>query len=240
MKRKLSILNLIASHSMRWVLLILGALVIGDAAIFAIYLNGTKAELSVLLDDNRLLLLFAGAFALLTLVLCLAMCDRGGRQNYLLNRLRVSPKMLYMTHAFYNGACYFLLFAVQALTLLGICLWSERAYASYFNHQTLFLTCYQSDFLHAFFPLENVMGWISNIFLILGLGICTAALPVRNRSRNLSISTFLMAGHGLAFFLLLCESSMDPTVYFLGIFNSVVYLLVSLFGVLSLEVDADV
>lgn len=192
MRRKLSLLSMIAGHSLGKVFLILIAMAAANGVLFYTELADTYRDMRYMLDRTSFLWAFGIAFTLLSIVLCSALCDRGGKQNYFLNRLSVSPRVFYLTHVLYNTLCYVLLFAAEALSLLGLCFWMQSRFPESFNQQTLMLACYQSSMLHTFLPLSDVLGWVVLGCLLLGLGICTAALPAMNRRGRRSISTFLM------------------------------------------------
>lgn len=242
MKKKFAILTLIARHTLPAVLAVLVLLAAANAVIFCTNVDSGFQNLYLKFDRTDMVAAFLIAYVLMTGILCFAMQDRGGRQNYFLNRLMVSPKTLFWNHALYNSLCYVLLFIVEGLSLVGLGVWAQGAFPERFSYQTLFLICYQSDMIHSFFPLEDWFLWISNLVMILGLGICTAALPTRNRSRKTSVTTFVM-GMVLPVNLFLHvedTNALDSTTRVIVMVLSGFCIMFALSGVLGLEVDEDV
>lgn len=240
MKRKLSVFSMLLRHSFFKVLGICGAMAATNFGLF--YANSPDPGecLPWLLDLSPLFWIFVVAFGLMTWVLCSALCDRGGKQNLFLGRLRMSVKTIYLTHVVYHFLCYLLLFAVEALSLLGLCLWMRHYVPEQFNHQSLMLTCYQSDFLHTLFPMSDILGWVTLLSLLLGLGICTAALPTRNRLGKYSISSFLMAGLTLLYLQMQREGgALFPDAKILAIIGTVIFALISLLNTMTMEVTGD-
>lgn len=241
MKKKFAVLNLIAQHSVRKVLAVLAILVVADAAAFLPGLDPEYVSLYREFDQMGMYLVYAACFVLLTLILCLSMCDRGGRQNLFLYRLDLHPRTVFWNHAAYNSFCYCLLYMVQALALLVLCVITEKLYPDRFTHQTIFLTTYQSGLIHSFLPLEDWMLGISNLVMIVTLGICTAALPTRNRSGKASITTFVAVLLALTVVYLqtIDVGGLDVTTRVIALFCSVMCALSSVAGIWDLEVDPD-
>lgn len=241
MKKKLAIFNLMARHSLPGVMMVLAALVIADCAVFLTQLDPDYASLYRQFDQIPMYLVCAIGFVSLTLVLCFPMRDRGGRQNYFLHRLNLQPRSIYLSHALYNTLCYILFYAVQALTLVGLCAVVQRMHPDRFTHQTIFITTYQSGLIHSFLPLGDWLLSVSNLVMIAMLGICTAALPTRNRSRKMSITTFVAAilALGVVYLQTIDAGALDITTRIIALFCSVWCVLVSAAGVWDLGVDEN-
>lgn len=192
MKNWFLMIAMIARHTVTKVLLAMAALIAGNCIVFQLVLDRGFQELSMEFDRGEMYYPFAAVFLLMTFFLCRALCDRGGQQNYFLDRLRISSNTLYFCHIAYNAVCYALLFLVQGLCLLGLAFWCRKEFPESFNQQSMFALCYKSTLLHTFFPMEDWLLALSNLVLILGLGICTAAFPTRNRWGRGSYTTFIM------------------------------------------------
>ena len=231
---------MLTRHTLPVVLSILALLVVGNCVLFFAAPPASPHLIAKVLDADSFFWLFTAAYLALTVFLCAALCDRGGRQNYLLHRLRISPAAVYRTQAVYNTVCYVLLFALEALSLLGLCALCGVKNAGWFTSQTLLLLCYQSDMLHSFFPLANVAGWLALASQLVGLGICTASFSVYNRRGKTSVLTFFMAAAPLAYVLINRKgSALDPTMPICNLFFAVFVAGISLLSALSMEVEPD-
>lgn len=241
MRKKLSLLNLIARHSLGRVLLVLAAVAIANAVVFLTQLDPEYVNLYQQFDRMPMYLVYAVGFALLTLVLCLPMRDRGGRQNYFLYRLKLRPGTVFWNQALYNGLCYGLFCVVQGLTLIALCTVVKLQHPERFTQQTILVTVYQSGLIHSFFPLDDWLLNLSNLVTIVTLGICTAALPTRNRSGKLSITTFVAAI--LALFVVFLQTldggGLDITTRVIALFCCGWCVLVSVAGIWDLGVYED-
>lgn len=241
MKKKLSILNLIARHSLGRVLLVLIALAAANVVVFLTQLNPEYVSLYQEFDRMPMYLVCAVGFALMTLVLCFPMRDRGGRQNYFLYRLKLRPRTVFWNHALYNALCYGLFYMVQGLTLAALCAVVKLQHPDRFTQQTIFITTYQSGLIHSFLPLGDWLLSLSNLVMIATLGICTAALPTRNRSGKLSVTTFVAAI--LALFVVYLQvnegGGMDITTRVIALFCCGWCVLVSAAGIWDLGVDEN-
>lgn len=241
MKKKLSVFNLIARHSLVWVISVLVLVVISNCVVFLTQLNPDYVSLYREFDRMPMYLVCAIGLILLTLVLCLPMTDRGGRQNYFLHRLELEPRKIFLNHALYNALCYGLFYMVQALTFVGLCAVVQRMHPDRFTHQTIFVTAYQSGLIHSFLPLGDWLLNLSNLVIIAMLGICTAALPTRNRSRKMSITTFVAVFLALIVVYLqtIDVGALDITTRIIALFCSGWCVLVSVAGIWDLGVDEN-
>ena len=91
MKRKLSVFSMIAGHSLGKVFWILLAVPVLNGLWFWDKKGESYQPVYRILDAGEVLGLFLLCLVLMTLVLCAALRDKGGRQNYFLHRLEVSP-----------------------------------------------------------------------------------------------------------------------------------------------------
>lgn len=241
MKKKLSVFNLIARHSLVWVISVLVLVVISNCIVFLTQLNPDYVSLYREFDRMPMYLVWAIGLILLTLVLCLPMTDRGGRQNYFLHRLELEPRKIFLNHALYNALCYGLFYMVQALTFVGLCAVVQRMHPDRFTHQTIFVTAYQSGLIHSFLPLGDWLLNLSNLVMIAVLGICTAALPTRSRSRKMSITTFV--AEFLALIVVYLQTidvgALDITTRIIALFCSGWCMLISVAGIWDLGVDEN-
>ena len=240
MKRKLSVFSMIAAHTLGKVFAILPLLPVINGILFYRALGEEYQPLYEILDGRQFLLGFLAVFGLMSVILCSALRDKGGSQNCLLNRLRISPRGIYWNHVLYNSLCYLLLFAVEALSLLGLAFWNQQAFPAFYNHQTLMLDTYQASLLHVFFPLSDWLSWVVLAVLITGLGIYTASMPTMNRRGKRSISPFFMAGAVVLYLLIQFNSNaMFVDGKIIGLVSGILVVGVSVFAPISLEVSED-
>lgn len=240
MKRKLSILSMIAGHSMGKVFWILLAVPVLNGIFFLDQVGDRYRPVYRILDTPTVFGIFILSLTAMTLVLCAALRDKGGRQNYFLHRLTNSPRAVFLNHALYNTLCYFLLFTVESMTLLGIAFSSSLLFPESFNQQWLMLECYMSSMIHIFFPLSDVLNWVVLLALIAGFGICTAAMSAMNRRGKRSITPLLMLGTAALYGHLQLEThalSLDGKV--IAICCCVILSLTALWGSIRREVMED-
>lgn len=241
MKKQLSVFMLIVRSSIWKVLLILGAMVLSQVLLFFIMGAGEEAYLLNALQRIPLNVVVLIGFSLQFLALAIPLSDRGGRMNNLILRLGLSEKQIFWLQVLFNIAVYCLFFLVQALTMLLLCLIYDWVTPGDLDPFAVFATSYQYPFFHAFFPLHNVVGWLTNLVMVLGLGICTAALPVRQRHRLNSLCSILMNTFAVMYYCNIIIDGYQFEYSYFGVVMIFVFILVtiSLYGVLTMEVDDD-
>ena len=102
MKRKLSLLSMIAAHSIEKVFGILLALPTLNALFFYLEKGAEYQPVHQLLDEDTIFGIFLLCLMPLCWVLSKALRDKGGKQENFLGRLRVSPRKVFWIHALYN------------------------------------------------------------------------------------------------------------------------------------------
>lgn len=201
MRQHLSVLLFYVRNSFYRILLVLFGLAAVDSFLFfrnwkickAQYEAGEVSMLAaeVILEKIPMNKIFMAAVILVLLLLCRTGRRKGGRQEYTLHRLQISPKGVFLWQVVYNCCCFFLLWAVQAAVATGLCLYFVRTEDTVFitNH-SLFLSFYRDAFLHGLIPLADVFGWLQNVLLFLMLGLLAANLVYCERTGKKSV--FLM------------------------------------------------
>ena len=187
MKKYLSVFNLIATSSIYKITGLFGIMGVIEFFLFRMIMlagpneNGTF-HIEYVFEQSRTLWVFAAALLVLTVFLCATGYETSSKQGYTLKRLSISEKKVFALQALYNTLCYFLLWSMQLLFvfLLGF-YFTNKAPEMYVTNQTLFLAFYRNNFLHGLLPFEDVIIWIKNIFLFLGLGICSAGFTMAQR-----------------------------------------------------------
>ena len=128
------------------------------------------------------------------------MGPEANRLSYTLDRLAVSPRAVLACQAVYNLLAWLLFGAVQAAALLG-CFWLYQRQGGYVGPQTLFLTCWQNELVHSFLPMEDVLRWLRNLILALGLAVTVACASAQLRQKNKPISFCVLVGGTMATFI---------------------------------------
>lgn len=230
MKKHISVWMLIVRSSFYKVLILLLATAAVEAA--ALFLGGwNKADLYHAVSGQSV---FSVCLLILWAILSRSLCRQGGQLGYTMRRLRISDKRVFWMQAAYNFVCFGLLYMVRALVYVAFSVLYLKAHPA--SHQTLFVTAYQYEVFHMVFPLENPLMWVSNLVLLTGLAVCTAAYPFRQRRGRRSLCTYLMAGVALFFRFILGEEQhlgVSAAVYCIP--AALLIASVSLAGVLGIE-----
>ena len=193
MRQHLSVLLFFVRNSFYKILLVLFGLAAVESALFfwnwklckVQYEAGEVSMLAaeVVLGEIPMHKIFMASVILVGLLLCRTGRRKGGRQEYTLHRLQISPRSVFVWQAVYNCGCFFLLWAVQAAVAAGLCLYFVRTEEPFFiTNQSLFLAFYRDSFLHGLIPLADVFCWIRNVLLFLMLGLLAADLVYCERT----------------------------------------------------------
>jgi len=174
--------------------------------------------------------------AVLTFGIYHAFSDRGGKMGNTLLRLRISEHGGYWMSVLANACMFTLYFLLQGLVFIGLCFWFDPRVTAL----EIMVTSYVDPLFHQFFPLQDLWQIIANIALILGLSICSAAYPMRQRHGRHSLTTYAMLIL-MAFYLFLQRdsdhlASGETIILFFGV---ILCVFSSLCGVYNLEVDDD-
>ena len=201
MKRHLSIFMLFIRSTFYRVLVVLGLLAVTETGLVYVTLERFLAEsaqgaeknyaLSELIKEAGLIWVFVIAFVLITVILCMFGCDFRGKLEYTLQRLGVSPVKIFFWQAACNALTYVIFWMVQVYLVFGFGMYYMKAAdPSWVTNQTLFLEFYRSRFLFSIFPMEDVGIWVTNVCLVLCLGIVTARVPHAQRRGKPSVGFF--------------------------------------------------
>lgn len=203
MKRHLSIFMLFIRSTFYRVLVVLGLLAVTETALvyvtmerfFAESAQGTERNyaLSELINEAGLIWVFVAAFVLITVILCMFGCDFRGKLEYTIQRLGISPVKIFFWQAACNALTYVIFWMVQVYLMFGFGMYYMKvADPSWVTNQTLFLEFYRSRFLFGIFPMEDVGIWVTNLCLVLSLGIVTARVPHAQRRGKPSVGFFVV------------------------------------------------
>lgn len=139
-------------------------------------------------------------FALLSALLLTDGAKGKHRLSYTLDRLAISPKAVLGCQAIYNILAYLLFWAVQVLTILGL-FWLYQQQGGYVGPQTLYLVTWQDELVHSFLPMEELLRWLRNLVLIVGLAVTVACSAAQLRQKNKPIAFGALVGGTTAAFI---------------------------------------
>ena len=203
MKSSFSVFLLFLRHSVWKVLLLLAAMAGVELGLFTALMPDPAThslETCLAACGRPLGIVLLMGFASLG---CLLLADGAGgkhRLSYTLDRLAVSPRAVLACQAVYNLLVWLLFGAVQAAALLG-CFWLYQRQGGYVGPQTLFLTCWQNELVHSFLPMEDVLRWLRNLILALGLAVTVACASAQLRQKNKPIAFCVLVGGTMATFV---------------------------------------
>ena len=185
MKQKRSIWMLFAGATVPKFLLILLGLAAVDGALF--FHSMTKYggfDLEQVLAHVPFAWVLFGAVLLWTLVVSMPGLSR---MEYTLERLPLTRKEITHRHVLYSALSYGVLVSVQVLILMGLFLWYGRTDTEgVFGPQTILMTFYSGEFLHALFPLGDLPLILRNVILAAAMGMATAGVPLNLRKNKIS------------------------------------------------------
>lgn len=205
MRNKLSVFALFTRSNLYRILSLFALMAVVQTILFCLTMKSPllhTLELIGAVEYSRLSLIFGAVFLLMTAQLCMTGCEFGSHPGYILRRLSVSPRMIFILQAISNTGFYLLLIATQALILYGLSAYFPLlADPATVNHQSVYLSFYRSDFMHSILPLDEVSLYVRNLILALGMGIATASVPHYQRRRRVPIVIFIIAAVTLGFFV---------------------------------------
>lgn len=188
MRPHLSVLMLLARSTIYKVLGLLLALALVEGALFhlALVSNGSGDSGFVSLErafaQSRIPIVFGVCFLVMTILIERTGHAPGSKQEYTLWRLSVSERSVFAWQALYNTSCYIMLWAAQLFVALALCrLYLLRTNPAFTSHQTVLLAFYRNNFLHSLLPLDEVSRWVSNVAVIIGVGVTSASVPFERR-----------------------------------------------------------
>lgn len=233
MKKYLSVFMLYVRGSVYPVLGTISGCFIGQAVLFGMYgLSGTA--LGHALSRTPFFTTVTCAISLIAAQLSIAFCDRGGKMNNTLQRLRISEKQIFWLQTAVNILMFALYFLAQGLMFMALCFW----YDPDISGLGLLVNAYDHPLFHQFFPLDDIFLTITNSIVILGLSVCCAAYSMRQRHNRQSFTTFLMVLATCFYLFLQTEGDHLETGYSILILLVSVYCItLALCGTMSLEVD---
>lgn len=211
MKKYISVFGLIARGSIYKIILCFILMMASEILLFSIKLENainlhsmgfSMSQLENLIDNSFIKWVFSLGFILVTLNLCVMGTEYGNSQtSYTIKRLRISERNVFFCQAVYNTIIFISLWAVQALTVFILCLrYVHTSPEEVIGNQTVFLAFYRNDLLHNILPLSDILVWIRNIFIALGLGFTSAEFTYKQRRKKLGATVIAFALYTICFF----------------------------------------
>ena len=190
MKAYLSALSPAARLTVWKTLLIsLGAAAVQAALFFLVLFRWSEASppiLETLIRNGRLSLVFAAGLLLVCGALVLPGWDRGSKTGYTLRRLSVNEGKFSLLLGVQNALLLLVYWAIQLVALLLLSgYFLSTADPATVSHQSLFLACYRSPYLHGLLSLADWAVLLRNLSgcLVLGLA-CSAFCHHRRHGRK--------------------------------------------------------
>jgi len=201
MKKHISIFELFARNTIYKILLVLVAMGTVQVALFCktmqewIPMDYYDLDFQAIehytleyMVDKSNIHIFAGiAFVLITVILCWNGCNVGSKSSYTICRLQVTEKDIFFMQSVYNGLCYVLLWGAQIVIFLILSSLYVAQSANVTN-QTVFLAYYRNDFMHSVLPLQGLMRWTANGFMLFGCSVSTAVFTYLQRRGKIAWS----------------------------------------------------
>ena len=198
MKKYLSVFEMITRSTLYKVLIVLVAMGAVQMSMFWAELMETVDNVSdktgigmeMIVDKSHLDVPLAVGFVLVTILLCWSGCNIGSNQGYTLRRLQIGERAVFGLQILYNCFSYILLWASQVAVTVGIsCLYVQHA--SELTNQSIVLAYYKNSYMHSILPMEDSIGWLLIICLVLGCGVSSATFPVHQRRGKIAYNTLI-------------------------------------------------
>ena len=179
--------------------------------------------------SSRIAWVFAVCFVAMAVLLSKTGCEYGSKQGYMLKRLSVSERNVFVWQSIYNSFCFFMLWSVQTLLAYAFCkLYLAKVDPMLTSGQTIFLAFYRNNFLHSLLPLSEVSRWIRNILLLGCLGLAAAHFPYRQRRGKVEVTIIAMTSLSLFFSRAIGSLGNDILIMILSIANAAEYSIIHL------------
>lgn len=172
-------------------LAVLAAAVCAEVLLFDRAAAQPNLGLEDIVEKSGIVWVLCAAFILLTVQLCAAGCDRGGRQGYTLARLPLSERGICLWQMGINALYYLIFWLSQALVLTALC--AAAVPEGELSSQALFLAAWRSPLLHSLLPMGDLTVWARNGIFLLALGISSAKFGWCQRRRKFGIGLIFTA-----------------------------------------------
>lgn len=231
MRKRLSIFFLAAGNTAYRLILILAGMAAVQTAAFVAAMHRIDGSFDQVFRGSGTAVICGAAFILY----CFAICFRttGGKDYkicYILKRLPVSEKKIFVWWSVYNTICFLIFWGVQVVLLLIFCrIFETQAETGVCGAQTVFITFYENGFLLAMLPMGMILRYISNFVLIVAMGIVTAPVSMGTTKKNMLNSIVMLVSWTLFWF-----ARKDDTGWILLLVMSGIYIIITLVRMLGI------
>ena len=171
-----SIWGLLARSSIYKLLGLAAMMLLAEAALFYKSLwGGGRHELTDVINGSNVSMIFLMMLGPWLSVLAGTERNMEEKSRNTMDRLVLSPRVIFWLKAVFNMGCVTILFALQ----IWMAIWMVETFGrerpeAYASPQRLFMAFYRIEFLHCLLPLAEAGKWVRNILLVTALGMETA------------------------------------------------------------------
>lgn len=185
MKKDLSVLMLLVRNSFwRVIGVILIMLALESFSFFADpdLVHGSTISLDKLLKGKMIGLGFTlGSFMLIWVLVSFG-SDKKSKEAYTLRRLQISERRVWFLQVIYHTGCFLVLYIAEAWLIFSFYrYYLIQSAVQPWSELTLWLAIKQHPLSYSLLPIQNTLGWLRNLTLILGFGVTSASEPIANR-----------------------------------------------------------
>lgn len=138
--------------------------------------NGQELTPAQAAGGSGISVVFFAALGVILLILARSQGTLREKSPNTLGRLGLSDRGIFCVQTVYNLFCLWMLFMVQIWTAIGLVWYSaERLGGGVPVSFSLFLSFYQSDFLHCLLPMAEIWKWVRNLFLLAAFSLAAGA-----------------------------------------------------------------
>lgn len=178
MKRKqFAGLQLAALHTLRPLLaicLVLAALQVGGFCFY--FFTGEELTPFVDIFDHYIMgNLFGFAIIAMTIFTMIDGFGKSGTRLFM-RRLALTETQYGVLWSINSLACFMIIWCWEIVLIL-ICnlIFQMNTDPAYWSHQSFFISCYNSPFLHTVIPMGDVIAWVSHLIVLAGLALTTGS-----------------------------------------------------------------
>ena len=152
--------------------------------------NQDIGRIDLIVEESKISLVFSVLLLATVVVLSRLGRDKSGQVGYTLSRLSVSQRKIHCIWAGCYALCFFLLWAMELVLMVGLSQWFVMQNDS--DSQAIFLSFYTNDFLHALLPLDEWSIWMRNIMMMCCLGASASYLSYSSRHGGRGAGTVMI------------------------------------------------
>lgn len=177
MKRnRFAVFQLASLHTLPKLLVLCVVLAVLQLGAFGwVLTHGATASFVEMLDNGHLGLLFRVVLVLVG-VLSLSGCRGKSNLSYTLGRLRLPMYQIGLAWSVNTALCLVIVWGVEVVILMGCkSLFQAHIDPSCWSHQSFFIDCYRSDFLHGVLPMGDWVVWVRNVLAVAAVSVSSGS-----------------------------------------------------------------